>query len=334
MKRNIAILLILLFSRFALAHEDTYKAIELSNVHIKIMVGYESSFQLDIIDSYAKTINEFIREINSEQKVFIQFDEDYCYNNLDYFLLSYGNFKDFVIPFGFPFSYPYDMGFIENKNGLTITLAQTDFKLKPVLQLIEYGLLNKSYVIGNQEVFKTDSNNIHPLLNTRVFPIENKRIKSIDLSVIDSITKCNASLIIRKYLLKKNPIKNLSSTLKEKGIEVFLQNDSIHFLSNSGSELITLSTICCLRYDTVTQGLFLFNTNGSFYFLNKELKSDKKEYKLSFSVGCLDGISVLYSKELTGYRIMKTGYFDFGEKSKKWDYFNSVKKLIERRGQK
>lgn len=330
MKNNIVILLILFFSKVALAHEDTYKAIELSNVHIKIMVGYESSFQLDIIDAYAETINDFVRSINPYQKVFIQFHEDYCYNNLNYFLLSYGDFKDFVIPYGFPFSYPYDMGFIEKGNGLTLTIGQKDFKLKPVLQLIEFGLLNKNYIIVNQKIFKTDSHNIHPVLKTRIFPEENKRIKSINLSIIDSITKCNTSLIIRKCLLKKNSIKDLSSTLLEKEIEVFLQNDSIHFLDKTSDELLKLSTLYCLKYESVSQGLFLFNSNRSFYFLNKELKSNQTEYELSFSVDCLDEISVLYSKELKGYKIMKTGYFDYGE-GKIGDYFNSEKNLIESR---
>lgn len=330
MKKNIVILLILLFSKVALAHEDTYKAIELSNVHIKIMVGYESSFQLDIIESCAETINDFVRSINPYQKVFIQFDEDYCYNNLNYFLLSYGDFKDFVIPYGFPFSYPYDMGFIEKEKGLTLTIAQTDFKLKPVLQLIEFGLLNKNYIIANQKILKTDSDNIHPVLKKRIFPEENKRIKSIHLSIIDSITKCNSSSITRKCLLKKNSIKDLSSTLKEKEIEVFLQDDSIHFLNKIGNELLILSTLYCLRYESVSQGLFLFNSNSSFYFLNKELKSNQIEYELSFSVDCLNEISVLYIKEPKGYKIMKTGYFDFGE-SKTWDYFNSEKNLIESR---
>jgi len=334
MKKNITIFLILLFSKVIFAHEDTYKEIELSNVHIKIMVGYESSFQLDIINSYSEIINDFVREFNPEQKVFIQFNEDYCYNNLNYFFLSYGDFIDFVIPYGFPFSYPYDMGFIENGNGLTLTLGQTDFKLKSVLQFIEYGLLNKNNIIANQKAFQTDSDNIHPVLKTRIFPEENKRIKSIDMDVVDSISGSNASLIIREYLFKKNPIKNLSSIFKEKEINAFLQNDSIHFLNKAGGELIVLSTICCLRYEPNTQGLFLFDTNNSFYFLDKELKSDKKEYKLSFSVGCLDGISVQYSEKIMGYRIMKTGFFDFGEESKTWDYFSSTKKFIESRGKK
>jgi hypothetical protein len=333
MKKNIAILFILLFSKVAFANEDTYIAIELSNVHIKIMVGDESSIQLEIINSYAETINDFVNKINPSQKVFIQFDEDYCYNNLNYFLLSYGDFKDFVIPYGFPFSYPYDMGFVEKENGLTLTIAQTDFKLKPVLQLIEYGLLNKNYIIANQETFKTDSDNIHPALKTRISPEENKRIKTIDLSVIDSITKCNTSLITRKYLLKKNPINNFSSTLNEKEIEVFLQNDSIHFLKNTSNELIILSTLYCLRYESVSQGLFLFNTNSSFYFLNKELKSNQTKYELSFGIGCLDGMSVSYLKELMGYKIMKTDYFGFGG-SEIWDYFNSDKNLIESRKSK
>ena len=55
------------------AHEDTYKAVEKSNVHIMIQVGYESSWELRIVESYAEIINNFIKEIDSTEKVFIHF---------------------------------------------------------------------------------------------------------------------------------------------------------------------------------------------------------------------------------------------------------------------
>ena len=80
--KTIIIFLLLLTSLTAFAHEDTYKAVSRSNVHIKIQVGYESSWELRIVESYADIINDFIKEIDSKAKVFIQFSEDYCYTNI------------------------------------------------------------------------------------------------------------------------------------------------------------------------------------------------------------------------------------------------------------
>jgi hypothetical protein len=52
--------ILILISACIFAHEETYKAIQLSNLHLKIMVGYEDSYQLKIAESYAPLINDFI----------------------------------------------------------------------------------------------------------------------------------------------------------------------------------------------------------------------------------------------------------------------------------
>lgn len=111
--RNTITYILLLISTSIFAHEDTYKAIQLSNLHLKIKVGHEDSYQLKIAESYAPIINDFIREIDSTQKVFIQFEEDYCSLKDEYYLLSVDSFMKTVIPLGFPFSYPYDLGYIK-----------------------------------------------------------------------------------------------------------------------------------------------------------------------------------------------------------------------------
>ena len=113
--KTIIIFSLFLTSLTTFAHEDTYKAIERSNVHIKIQVGYESSWELRIVESYVEIINDFIKEIDSKEKVFIQFSEDYCHTNNDLFFLSYGDFKKFI-PDGFPWGYKYDMNYTMNLN--------------------------------------------------------------------------------------------------------------------------------------------------------------------------------------------------------------------------
>ena len=204
MRKVFTIFVLLIFSKALFAHEDTYKAIELSNLHIKVMVGFEPSYQLNIIEAYAKIINEFIVAIDRNEKVFIQFDEDYCLFKNNYYLLSYGNFNKNLIHFGFQFSYPYHLGFIKNDSGLNIIINQKAFKLKPVLQLIEYGLKNTVTIRANQKLLHIYTINIHPVPKYLISrDIVNNRVESIDLNIIDSIIQTRLSDISNSYLIKK-----------------------------------------------------------------------------------------------------------------------------------
>ena len=78
---KIILFLVLFNSWTAFAHEDSFIAFEKSNVHIKLRVGFETSLNINIIESYVELINSFVQEIDSKEKVFIQFEEDYCFNN-------------------------------------------------------------------------------------------------------------------------------------------------------------------------------------------------------------------------------------------------------------
>ena len=69
--KRLFLLFMILNSWVVCAHEDSYIAIEKSNVHFKIRVGYDESLNLSLIKSYAEIINRFIREIDSSEKVFI-----------------------------------------------------------------------------------------------------------------------------------------------------------------------------------------------------------------------------------------------------------------------
>ena len=151
--KRIILLSLLLTSLTTFAHEDTYKAVEKSNVHIQIQVGYESSWELLIIESYAEIINDFIREIDSTEKVFIQFKEDYCFFYDDWFFLAYSDFKKFV-PLDFPWGYKYDMKYINTQKGVNVIISEKYFSLRTLLQLLEFGLQNKNYAIGKGEPSK------------------------------------------------------------------------------------------------------------------------------------------------------------------------------------
>lgn len=332
MKKVITIFILLIFSKALFAHEDTYKAIELSNLHIKVMVGFGTSYQLNIIEAYAKIINEFILEIDRSEKVFIQFDEDYCLFKNNYYLLSYGNFKKNLIPFGFPFSYPYNLGFIKNSSGLNIIINQKAFKLKPVLQLIEYGLKNTVAIRANQNLLHIDTINIHPVAKYLISrDIVNNRIESIDLSLIDSIIQTRLSDISKSYLTKKSILPNSNQALGDKKINFLLFNDSIHVSDNFNKNLISLSTIEDLAYEKESKGLFLFDSDTSFYFLDKDLQSDRKKYVLSFSIkiSCENIIFISYSTENNFY-VLTYQYSLENEKNKIFDCFKPNIGLIDK----
>ena len=300
MKFKINILLLFSFiSITVFAHEDTFEAFELSNLHIKTCVGLKSSQTISSVSSYAKVINDFIQEIDSTQKVFLQFSENYSFKRyLDFVFVSHGKFEDFLVPKGFPFGYKYDMKFIKKESGLNIIISANFFKLKPVLQLIEFGLSNRNYLVDN---------NIY----------DGQGCKSDTEISIDSILNSETSDIVKKYISKK--ITYQRNFLKDLNIDVFLINDSISFCTE-GNEIVRIPDLYFVRYEESTGALFLFD-NKSFYFINKSLESDNKSRNLSYKLGALEFVNVTYESELSAYKLTKTGIWDFQQYDDKYDLF-------------
>ncbi len=287
------------------AHEDTYKAIQLSNLHLKIMVGYEDSYQLKIAESYAPLINDFIKEIDSTQKVFIQFEEDYCALKDEYYLLSVGSFKNSVIPLGFPFSYPYDLGYIDTEYGINIILKNDDFKLFPILKLISYGLRNNEYILENQNFFELDSENIHPITNTIMNRDYSKRIKSIGLETIDSLINCKETETEFKYLSRKIPLKDLN----DYGFQIILRDDSVVIANETDENIFKISGLQCIAKEQQSHSFFIFNSENTFYHLDSIKGNISKECKLTFSIkrSCKNIVYITYDVEKELYEI-SNGY--------------------------
>jgi len=306
MKKTI-LLLLLLTSLTAFAHEDTYKAIEKSNVHIKIQVGYESSLELRIVESYAEIINDFIRKIDSTEKVFIQFSEDYCYSNDDLFFLAYGEFKNFI-PDGFPWGYKYDMNYINTQKGINIIIKEKYFKLKTLLQLLEYGLNNKDFVIEKENVSKGKRGRyVHRVINGQNWMKYELYNEPESPCTIDSIFQNDLSSLAKKYLSQKVNFNDPPKVLTQKNVELFLQNDSIIFVDAMGTEILKLSTINSISYENTTDCLFILNSNHSFYFFNQKLKSNQKRYDFTFELRCIDRLTITYLVEDSKYKLRKGG---------------------------
>ena len=308
MKKSI-LLLLLLTSLTAFAHEDTYKAVEKSNLHITIKVGYKSSLELRIVESYAEIINDFIKEIDSTEKVFIQFHEDYCFFYDDFYFLAYGEFKNFL-EFHFSGGYEYDMNFINTQKGINIIINEKYFSLKTLLQLVEFGLQNKNYFVDKEKIFKPAEAEVWGM---RIYSLEERYNDSATVSIIDSIMQSELSSLTKKYLSKKIDFHDTPEELTHKGIELFLQNDSILFVDSKGAEITRMSTINTVYYDNETDCLFILNTERSFYFINQNLKSNKKQYEYNYFIlreDCSVVISIKYIPEESKYKVYEEIYFD------------------------
>jgi len=290
--KRIVIFLLLFTSLTTFAHEDTYMAIEKSNVHIKVRVGYKTSLNVSIIESYAEIINTFIREIDPTEKVFIQFEEDYCFSNYDLVLVAYDEFKKFLIPSGFPFRYKYDMSYINTQKGVNIIIAQKYFKLEPLLKLLEFGLKNKDYALAKGKNFFDTEQSLHNPKAT---------------ITIDSVMQSESSHLTKKYLSKKLELKNPPNLLTQKNINIFLQHDSIFFVHTNGTEILKLETLYSINYDNSTDCLFILDSNRSFYFINQNLKSNQKQYDFTFKLSCSDKLTITYSEKDAKYKLRKGG---------------------------
>lgn len=305
-----------------LAHEDTYKAIQLSNLHLKVKVGYEDSYQLKIAESYAPIINDFIKEIDSTQKVFIQFEEDYCSLKDEYYLLSIDSFKNSVIPLGFPFSYPYDLGYIKTGYGLIIILSNSNFKILPILKLISYGLSNKEQIRGNQDYFKPDSKNIHPTTKAIMNRDYSGRIKSIDIEIINNLIKSKKTEIESKYLSQKIQLSDFSVY----GFKILLKNDSIVVENELNESLLKISGLLCIIKEQMNNSYFIFNSESSFYYLDIITGNISTENNLTFSIKsfCKNTVFINYDKVKDIYEL-GNGYSGI---DRKINYYSSQKGLL------
>lgn len=289
------------------------------------MVGYEDSYQLKIAESYAPIINDFIKEIDATQKVFIQFEEDYCSLKDDYYLLSVDSFMNSVIPLGFPFSYPYDLGYIKTEYGINIILSNADFKILPILKLISYGLRNNEHIIEKQHYFELDSDNIHPITKTRMNRDYSVRIKSISLDIIDSLIQSKKTEIETKYLSQKILLKDCG----DYRFQILLNNDSILIANELNENLLKISGLQCIIKEHQNNCLFIFNSESSFYYIDSLRGIISKEYNLTFSIKsiCENIVFITYDKEKDMYEL-SNGY---SGTNRTINYFSRQGGLIDKR---
>lgn len=139
MKKVILFLCLILGNISVFAFVDEIYVYEESNVLFQIKSGNSKSKEKQILNTYIKLFNNFIREIDSNQTVFIQFDQQDYNCDFSFYTLSYGIFSDFALYGKIPFENSERISEKFDKKGIVIYFSNNFLKLKPILQLIEYG---------------------------------------------------------------------------------------------------------------------------------------------------------------------------------------------------
>lgn len=316
MKTRFALLFLSFIScSFLYSHQDSFYAIEESNVHIKVKTD-RGSWQTIILRAYAPIINEFICEIDPQEKVFIQFNEDYCYLDSTYNYVSYGRFNDVLIPGGFPWGMEYDMKFLQNETGLCILIQEKFVKLEPILKQIEYGLRNKDKLI-DQLTYEADFSRFGYSEMTEEQKLQFKGIlfetkfNAVEKDITEQILNSQRTSKQHKYLSKSILLADSIKEFSRDNVSLYLQNDSLHFYSKTADTFLTVSTIERILKEETTQSYFLLDSNRSYYYINNNYYCDGLKNKLTFEVGCSDRALVKYQPQLNRF-VIGNAFYSWG----------------------
>jgi hypothetical protein len=317
------------------AFVDEIYVYEESNTLFQIQTGNSKSKEQQILKTYIQLINNFVREIDSIQTVFIQFDQQDYYCDYSFYTLSYGTFSEFAL-YG---KIPYPNSKVISKNfdhdGIIIYFSNNFLKLKPLLQLIEFGLKNKNKINKNQQFIENmiDTTRFiedrsshlevmyknmvsHNLNSHTYFRINNKEINSILNNPVSQIQS--------DYLSIRTSFPFLYSELSDNKYDLYFQNDSCYIENNNG-DVIRLENIYGIRFVKQQNSLFIFDSQESFIFANSNTQTNTISPKLPFKIDCFQGmcftvLSVLFDNERNKFKIQLTCWIDPYESNKIYPY--------------
>lgn len=305
------------------AFVDEIYVYEESNTLFQIKTGNSKSKEQQILKTYIQLINNFVREIDSTQTVFIQFDQQDYYCDHSFYTLSYGNFSDFALYGKITYPNSKDISKKFDYNGIIIYFSNNFLKLKPLLQLIEFGLKNKNEIIKNQQ-FVENKIDTTQFLEDRSSSLEvlYKNIVSNNLNsliysrlhnnVINSILNNPVTQIQSDYLEIKTNFSYLYPELSKNKYNLYFKNDSC-YISNGEEEICTVNNIYGIRFVIGQNSLFIFDTQESFIFI--DLNTKKYSPKLPFKIYCFQGmcftiLSVIFDNERNKFKIQLTSWID------------------------
>jgi len=216
--KKLLFIICFLFGNFSVfAFVDKIYVYEESNTLCQIRTGNERSKEKRVLETYLNLINNFVREIDSTQNIYIQFDQQDYYCDHSFYTLSYGNFSDFALYGKISFENSLKISEKFDKKGIVIYFSNNFFKLKPILQLIEYGLKNNQTILENQkfakrEIEKIPSNVDSTLIFSLIYKnkvddnINNINYIHLNNEIIKTIFSTSLTPIQEDYLNIKNSL--------------------------------------------------------------------------------------------------------------------------------
>ncbi len=259
MKKLLLIICFIIGNCSVFAFEDRVFVYEESNTLCQIKTGNAKSKEQQVLKTYLKLINNFVREIDSTQNIYIQFDQQDYYCDYSFYTLSYGNFSDFALYGKIPSENSRKISKKFDKKGIVIYFSNNFFKLKPILQLIEYGLKNKNEVIKNQyfienkiykiQVLEDHSYHLEIMYKNMVSQNLNSHSYSrINDNEINLILNNSMTQIQSDYLKIRTSFSFLYSELSDSNYGLYFQNDSCYIEIGNG-DILKLSNIYGIRVE-------------------------------------------------------------------------------------
>ena len=325
MKKILIFYCLILGNISVFAFVDKIYVYEESNLLFQIKTGNERSKEKYILETNLKLINNFVKDIDSTQNIYIQFDQQDYYCDHSFYTLSYGNFSDFALYGEILCSNAEVVSKKFNEKGIIIYFSNNFFKLKPILQLIEYGLKNNNIIIENQHfieypfdttLFIEDQSLFHEIMYKKLVSenlnsLNYSRINDNEIGLIFNIP---ITQIQSDYLVIRTSFSYLYKELSENNYNLYLQNDSCYIVNYKG-DIIRLENIYGIRYVKEQNCLFIFDSQESFIFIDLSNKTKNHSSTLPFKIDCFQGtcfevLQIYFDIEKKEYKIQLVSWID------------------------
>lgn len=289
------ILLVVNFASYG--HEDSFETKKYSNLVVTITTQFQDSYHQSIYGSYFPLINDFVKNHDSTETVFISYHEDYCdLANTKTKLLSY---QSQLIKAVEKHMVSYYQSYLQDKKGLVIQYSNTKFSLTETLNLIAYGFNHQKEL--KDKTYESKHKYYLGFLEPSIF---NSRLNT------DSISVLKESKIIKTLVSEQTPISTLETELSELQIKSYHHNDSINL--KIGQNIITVNNIRKTQIDTTNNLIIIQTSKNELKIIDLKTSSEIKTDTLPFNISCIDDISI--KSDFNGNEILLEIESYFGDK--------------------
>lgn len=248
MNKSIYLLFLILFlGENVFAHQDFYIFGKHGKVHTKIQTGYQYE-EINLVDLIGRKARELASFYNYTEDIFLDFKHAYTHQGIDSdYFVSYDRGELNYTWFGAEKRKPP-----MKRKCVVIREIGNRFNIKEILQLLEYGMLNKRRIQKDQSKIIYEGFSYHWELNT------------VDSAVIDSILREEASDAVESVLNQKARYEYGRTNSR---IKCYWQDSKFHFhIENSDLVLLELEYLE-RRANIGTDISMLFGSDSTFYCL-------------------------------------------------------------------